>query len=138
MSAMNAVPQLTLEQARHIASAARAKAVVEGWNVVIAIVDDGGHLVLLERADGTQKASVVVAQEKAKTAILFKRPTKALEDAIAGGRQVMLALPGATPIEGGLPLVTTDGHYIGAIGVSGVMSSQDGLVAAAGVAALQG
>ena len=94
---MNSVPQLSLEMARHIASAARAKAVVEGWNVVIAIVDDGGHLILLERADGTQKASVVVAQEKAKTAILFKRSTKALEDAVAGGRQVMLSLPGATP-----------------------------------------
>jgi len=138
VSALPTAPQLTLEMARHIASAARAKAVVEGWNVVIAIVDDGGHLILLERADGTQKASVVVAQEKAKTAILFKRPTKALEDAIAGGRQVMLALPGATPIEGGLPLVTADGHYLGAIGVSGVQSSQDGLIAAAGVAALQG
>jgi uncharacterized protein GlcG (DUF336 family) len=137
MSGMQSVPQLGLEDARRVASAARAKAVVEGWNVVIAIVDDGGHLILLERADGTQKASVVVAQEKAKTAILFKRPTKALEDAITGGRQVMLALPGATPIEGGLPLVTADGHYIGAIGVSGVMSSQDGLVAAAGAAALQ-
>lgn len=138
MSALPTVPQLSLDRARQIAAAARAKAVAEGWNVVIAIVDDGGHLVLLERADGTQKASVVVAQEKAKTAILFKRPTKALEDAIAGGRQVMLSLPGATPIEGGLPLVTADGHYIGAIGVSGVQSHQDGVVAAAGVAALHG
>ena len=106
MSGLSSVPQLGLEDARRIASAARAKAIVEGWNVVIAIVDDGGHLILLERADGTQKASVIVAQEKARTAILFKRPTKALEDAIAGGRQVMLALPGATPIEGGLPLVS--------------------------------
>ncbi len=126
---------LTLAAAQTIAQAARAKAVAEGWTVVIAIVDDGGHLVLLERADGTQKGSVVVAQEKAKTAIFFKRPTKALEDAVLGGKTHMLALPGATPIEGGLPLVTAEGVYVGAIGVSGVLSSQDGQVAAAGVAA---
>lgn len=133
---MNTVPQLTLADAQRVAAAARTKAVAEGWTVVIAIVDDGGHLVFFERADGTQKASCVVAVEKAKTAILFKRPTKALEDAVASGRTVMLALPGATPIEGGLPLVSANGHFVGAIGVSGVMSSQDGQVAAAGVAAL--
>ncbi len=133
---MNAAPQLTLADAQRVAAAARAKAVAEGWTVVIAIVDDGGHLVFLERADGTQKASCLVAVEKAKTAILFKRPTKALEDGVASGRTVLLALPGATPIEGGLPLVSADGHFVGAIGVSGVLSSQDGQVAAAGVAAL--
>ena len=126
---------LTLAAAQTITHAARAKAVAEGWTVVIAIVDDGGHLVLLERADGTQKGSVVVAQEKAKTAVLFKRPTKALEDAVLGGKVHMLSLPGATLIEGGLPLVTADGALVGAIGVSGVLSSQDGQVAAAGVAA---
>jgi uncharacterized protein GlcG (DUF336 family) len=133
---VNAAPQLTLADAQRVAAAARVKAVAEGWTVVIAVVDDGGHLVFFERADGTQKASCVVAVEKAKTAIFFKRPTKALEDAVASGRTVMLALPGATPIEGGLPLVSADGHFVGAIGVSGVMSSQDGQVAAAGVAAL--
>lgn len=133
---MNTAPQLTLADAHRVAAAARAKAVAEGWTVVIAIVDDGGHLVFLERADGTQKASCVVAVEKAKTAILFKRPTKALEDAVASGRTVLLALPGATPIEGGLPLVSADGHFVGAIGVSGVLSSQDGQVAAAGASAL--
>lgn len=133
---MQTLPQLGLEDARRIAAAARTKAVAEGWTVVIAIVDDGGHLILLERADGTQKASVLVAQEKARTAILYKRPTKALEDAVVAGRLVVMQLPGATPIEGGLPLVTADGHYLGAIGVSGVLSAQDGQVAAAGVAAL--
>ena len=133
---MNAVPQLTLADAQRVAAAARAKAVAEGWTVVIAVVDDGGHLVFFERADGTQKASCVVAVEKAKTAILFKRPTKALEDAVASGRTALLALPGATPIEGGLPLLSPEGHFVGAIGVSGVLSSQDGQVAAAGVAAL--
>ncbi len=131
------MPQtLNLVDAQRIAAAARAKAVAEGWTVVIAIVDDGGHLILLERADGTQKGSIVVAQEKAKTAILFKRPTKALEDAVLAGRSHMVTLPGATLIEGGLPLVAADGSYLGAIGVSGVQSSQDGVVAAAGVAAL--
>ena len=130
------MPQtLNLVDAQRIAAAARAKAVAEGWTVVIAIVDDGGHLILLERADGTQKGSIVVAQEKAKTAILFKRPTKALEDAVLAGRSHMVTLPGATLIEGGLPLVAADGSYLGAIGVSGVQSSQDGVVAAAGVAA---
>ena len=127
---------LSLEDARRVAAAARAKAVAEGWDVVIAIVDAGAHLMFLERADGTQLGSVEVAQAKARTAILFKRPTKALEDAVQGGRTVMLSLPGATPIEGGLPLVSAAGQYLGAIGVSGVLSSQDGQIAAAGVAAL--
>jgi glc operon protein GlcG len=129
------LPQLELADARRIAAAARAHAEAEGWAVVIAIVDEGGHLMFLERADATQKGSVRVAQEKARTALLFKRPTKALEDAIASGKLQMLDLPGATPIEGGLPLLV-DGHPVGAIGVSGVLSSQDGLIAAAGVAAL--
>ncbi len=133
---MQTIPQLTLEDARRVAAAARAQAVAEGWDVVIAIVDAGAHLMFLERADGTQLGSVEVAQAKARTAILFKRPTKALEDAVQGGRTVMLSLPGATPIEGGLPLISADGHYLGAIGISGVLSSQDGQIAAAGVAAL--
>ncbi|MBH9579203.1 GlcG/HbpS family heme-binding protein [Inhella proteolytica] len=133
---MQTVSQLTLEDARRVADAARAKAVAEGWNVVIAIVDAGAHLMLLERADGTQLGSVEVAQAKARSAILFKRPTKAFEDAVQGGRTVVLNLSGAMPIEGGLPLVAADGHYLGAIGVSGVLSAQDGQIAAAGVAAL--
>ena len=132
---MKAAMQLELADAQRVAAAARAKAVAEGWAVVIAIVDEGGHLMFLERADGTQKGSSVVAQEKARTALLFKRPTKALEDAIGSGKLQMLDLPGATPIEGGLPLVH-EGQVVGAIGVSGVMSSQDGQIAAAGVAAL--
>lgn len=132
---MRAAMQLELADARRVAAAARTKAEAEGWTVVIAIVDEGGHLVFLERADGTQKGSSVVAQEKARTALLFKRPTKALEDAIGSGKLQMLDLPGATPIEGGLPLVH-DGQVLGAIGVSGVLSAQDGQIAAAGVAAL--
>jgi len=124
---------LSLDDAKDIAKACRACAEDKGWKVVIAIVDDGGHTMYLERLDGTQKASSVVAQEKAKTALLFKRPTQAIEAVVAGGRNVMMMLPGATPIEGGLPLVR-DGQFVGAIGISGVQSHEDGVVAAAGVA----
>jgi len=128
---------LTLDAAREIASAAQAEARNNGWNVVIAVVDDGGHLIYLERMDGTQVASVIVAQEKAACAIRFKRPTKALEDVVAGGRTVVMKLAGAVPVEGGLPIVI-DGEFLGAIGVSGVTSAQDGQVAAAGLTALAG
>lgn len=124
---------LSIDDAKQIANACRACANANNWNVVIAIVDEGGHTMYLERLDGTQKASSVVAVEKAKTALLFKRPTQAIEAVVAGGRNVMMMLPGATPIEGGLPLVR-DGQFVGAIGISGVQSSEDGVIAAAGVA----
>lgn len=130
-------PALTLEDAKRIAAAAEAEAVKNGWNVVIAILDDGGNLIYLQRMDGTQIGSIVVAQEKGRTAVAFKRPSKAFEDVVVGGRQVMLAMPGATPIEGGLPLVY-EGEVVGAIGVSGVQSSQDGIIAKAGADALAG
>jgi glc operon protein GlcG len=124
---------LTLADARRIAEAAEAKARENGWTVVIAIVDDGGHLVLLQRLDGTQPASSEIATAKARTAALFKRPTKALEEIVASGRTAMLALPGLTPVEGGAPILYR-GDVVGAIGVSGVQSFQDGIVAAAGAA----
>jgi uncharacterized protein GlcG (DUF336 family) len=123
---------LTLEAAKQIAAAAEAEARKNNWTMVISVVDDGGHLIYLERMDGTQIGSVEVSQEKAATAVRFKRPTKALEDTVAGGRQVMLKLPGATPIEGGLPIMAGS-ELIGAIGVSGGTSPQDGQVAAAGL-----
>lgn len=126
---------LSLADAKQIAAAASAKAVAEGWNVVIAIHDNGGNLIYLERADGTQLGSIQVAQEKSRTALRFKRPTKALEDAVLSGRVHMMSLPGITSVEGGLPLLL-DGEVVGSIGVSGVQSSQDGQVAAAGAAAL--
>jgi glc operon protein GlcG len=126
---------LSLADAKRIATAASAKAVAEGWTVVIALLDSGGHLIYLERADGTQLGSVVVAQEKARTALLFKRPTKALEEGVLGGRVHMMALPGVIPVEGGLPLMK-DGEIVGSIGVSGVQSNQDGQVAAAGAEVL--
>jgi glc operon protein GlcG len=122
---------LSLADAKTIAAAASAKAQAEGWSVVIAILDAGGHLLYLERADGTQVGSAIVAQEKAKGAFLFKRPTKVFEELVLGGRINMATLPGAMPVEGGLPLIH-DGEMVGAIGVSGVTSAQDGQVAQAG------
>jgi glc operon protein GlcG len=128
---------LTLEAAKKIAAAAEAEAAKNKWNVVIAIVDDGGHLIYLQRMDGTQTGSVDVAIRKAQTAIAFKRPTKVFEDAIAGGRNALIALHGALPLEGGLPLIT-GGQPIGAIGVSGVKSTEDGQIAKAGADAAGG
>jgi glc operon protein GlcG len=126
---------LTLEAAKQIAAAAQAEAVRNQWGMVICVVDDGAHLVYLERMDGTQIGSVVVAQEKAATAVRFKRPSKALEEAVANGRLAIMQLPGATPIEGGLPILS-DGQLLGGIGVSGGTSAQDGQVAAAGLTVL--
>jgi glc operon protein GlcG len=102
---------------------------------VIAILDEGGNLMYLERTDDTQIASIQVAQAKARTAVGFKRPTKVFEDAVAGGRTSILSLPDAVPIEGGVPLML-NGRVAGAIGVSGVTSQQDGQVAQAGASAL--
>ena len=126
---------LTLEDAHRISLAAHHTAADNNWNVVVAIVDDGGHLISLERMDGTQKGSVRVAEQKARTAIMFKRPTKAFEDMVLQGRPVMMTMPDAICLEGGLPLIR-DGVFVGAIGVSGVKSSEDGIIAAQGVLAL--
>ena len=126
---------LTLEAAKKLAAAAEEEAVKNKWMEVIVIVDDGGSLSYLQRLDDTQIGSIEVAIQKAKTAVRFKRPTKALEDAVAGGRNVVLSLPGALPIEGGLPIIV-DGKVIGGIGVSGVTAAQDGQIAKAGVDAL--
>jgi glc operon protein GlcG len=127
---------LTLEAAKKVAAAAEEEAVKNKWAVVIAIVDEGGNLVYLQRLDETQIGSIEVAIQKAKTSVNFKRPSKALEDAvITGGRTVVLSLPGALPIEGGVPILV-DGKLIGAIGVSGVTAQQDGQIAKAGMDAL--
>ena len=123
---------VTLDMAKKVMAAAEAEAKKNNWPVVIAIVDNHGLLVMLQRIDNTQTASVTVAIEKARTAAMFKRPSKAFEDAVAGGRVALLGLPGATPIEGGLPLMQ-DGKIIGAIGVSGMASPQDAQIAKAGV-----
>ncbi|HZS49277.1 MAG TPA: heme-binding protein [Bryobacterales bacterium] len=126
---------LTLEVAKQMAAYAEAEARKNQWNVVVAIVDDGANLIYLQRMDDTQIGSIDVAQQKAKSAIRFKRPTKVLEDVVAGGRLGMMQLAGSIPVEGGLP-IAVDGQIIGAIGVSGVQSNQDGQVAKAGLDAL--
>lgn len=138
----NAASQLThkrslnLSGAEEIARAAQHFALEKNWRVVIAIVDDAGHLIYLSRMDGAQLGSIEVAQDKARSALLFKRPTKMFSETLSGGRLPVLGIRGATPVEGGLPLVV-DGEYIGAIGVSGVTSEQDGEIALAGTLALR-
>jgi len=128
-------PILTLDDAKKIATAAEAEALRNSWRVVIAIVDDGGHLLYLQRNHGTQFGSVEIAIQKARAAVAFQRPTKVTEDAVLGGRLIHLALPGALPAEGGVPIMH-ENQIIGGIGVSGVRSFEDGQIAQAGVAAL--
>jgi len=127
---------LTLAVAKRIAAAAEQEAIKNNWNMFIAIVDDGGNLMFLERMDDSQLGSQEVSIAKARSALLFKRPTKALEDAVSGGRMVVMTLPNAVPVEGGVPLMAY-GKIIGAIGVSGATSPQDGIVAKAGVDELE-
>ncbi|HLH75696.1 MAG TPA: heme-binding protein [Candidatus Binataceae bacterium] len=128
---------LSIEDARRVAAAAVAEAKKNNWNVSIAIVDDGAHLLYLERMDGAAKPSALISQEKARTAALFRRPTKAMEETLNSGRHGLLALPGVTPVEGGIPLMV-DNECVGAIGASGVQSAQDAQIASAGAAALVG
>lgn len=123
---------INVDIARKVADAAIAEGKKNGWNVAAAVVDGDGELVFFERLDNTQSASIVIAQEKARTAAKFKRPSKAMEDALAGGRWAVLGIPGVTPVEGGIPLVI-DGKIVGALGVSGATSPQDGVCAQAGV-----
>jgi glc operon protein GlcG len=132
---MDRKPILTLDNAKRIAAAAAAEAKSNDWRVVIAVVDDGGHLLYLERSHDTQFGSVETAIHKAHAAVAFQRPTKASEDAVLSGRLIHLALPGVIPAEGGVPL-QIDGMVVGGLGISGVRSFQDGQIAAAGAAAL--
>jgi uncharacterized protein GlcG (DUF336 family) len=121
------------ETAKKAAAAALAEARKNSWTMAAAIVDTAGDLVYFEKLDGTQAASTVIAVDKARSAVRFKRPTKALQDVLAAGGDGlrMLALQGAVPVEGGLPLIM-DGKIIGAIGLSGGTSPQDGQCAKAG------
>jgi len=130
-------PDVGLDVARRAADAALAEARKNGWTVAAAVVDTHGDLVYFEKLENTQYGSIRVAQEKARTAASFKRPTKAFEDAIASGKNNFLGLPGAIPLEGGIPLFA-DGKVIGAIGVSGATSAQDGQCAKAGTEAVGG
>ena len=128
-------PVLTLEDAKRIAASAHAEAQRNDWRVVIAVVDDGGHLLYLQRSHDTQFGSVETAIQKAQAAVAFQRPTKASEDAVLSGRLIHLALPGVIPAEGGVPLLIEE-VVVGGLGISGVRSFQDGQVAAAGAGAL--
>ncbi|HSD20130.1 MAG TPA: heme-binding protein [Anaeromyxobacter sp.] len=125
---------LTLAVARRTADAAEAEARKRGATVVIAVVDDAGHLLVLHRLDDTQVASVEVGVGKARTAAIFRRPSKVFEDQIRDGRVAALALTGATPLQGGIPIVH-EGVVIGAIGVSGNTPQEDEDIAKAGAAA---
>lgn len=121
-----------VDVARKVAAAALSEGKKNGWTVAAAVVDAGGALVYFERIDGTQSGSSEVAVAKARSSAAFKRPTKAFEDGVSGGRQALLSLPGAVALEGGIPLIV-DGKIVGAIGVSGATSQQDGVCAQAGV-----
>lgn len=124
---------LTLEGAKKIAAVAEAKAKAEGARVVIAVVDEGGSLLLLERLDDTQVASVNVGIDKARTAAIYRRPSKVFEDQVKNGRVSALALHGAVALQGGVPIIV-GGKVIGAIGVSGETPGQDEDIAIAGAA----
>ncbi len=126
---------LTLDAAKQLAAAAEAEALRHGWTVAIALVDPTGGLLLFHCLDGAQAASQDIAIAKARTAARLKRPTKAMEEGIAAGRTALLSVPGALSLEGGVPIVH-EGQIIGAIGVSGMNSTQDGQVAAAALAVL--
>jgi uncharacterized protein GlcG (DUF336 family) len=129
---------ITLEQAKKVAAAALAPAHANSWTMVIAIVDPGGFLVYLEKMDQTQVGSVAIAESKARSAAIFKRPTKVFQDRLARGGEglLVLRLKDAIPVEGGLPIVV-DGKLIGALGVSGGSSAEDEVCAEAGAAALK-
>jgi len=129
---------ISLEQAKKIMAGAEAEAKKNNWNVCIVVLDSGGNVVLLQRMDGAQFGSVEVAREKAYSAVAFRRPTKAFDDALAqGGANLrVLRLPGASPLEGGIPIVA-DGKLIGGIGVSGVTSAQDAQIGRAGIDSLK-
>ena len=127
-----------LDDAKKVAAPAVAEARKNNWNVAVAIVDIGGNLVYYEKMDGTQLGSPPVSIDKARSAALFKRPTKAFQDVLAAGGDGLriLRLSGALPIEGGVPIIM-DGKIVGAIGVSGATSAQDGQCATAGASSVR-
>lgn len=128
---------LTLEAAKLMAAAAEATAERNGWKVVIAVADDGGHALLVHRIDGTQSSSVPTAMGKARSAVAYKRPTRVLEEMINKGRFSFLSAGGdPVALQGGLP-IEIDGQVVGGIGVSGVKASDDEIVAQAGLDALR-
>jgi len=135
-TALKLKPLLDLEAAKGIAAAAEAEALRHGWPVSIAIVDDGGHLLWLQRLDGAPPISAQIAPAKARTAALGRRESRLYEEMINQGRVSFLSAPGLSGmLEGGVPVVV-DGHCVGAVGVSGVKSSEDAQIARAGIDAL--
>jgi uncharacterized protein GlcG (DUF336 family) len=130
--------QITLEQAKRIMAAAEAEARKNNWPVAIAILDSGGHLVMLQKLDNTQFASVQIAQDKAYSAVSYKRPSKAFQDGLAKGAEGwrILQLHRATAVDGGLPIVI-DGKIVGGIGTSGVQGFEDAIVSKAGADAVK-
>lgn len=133
---MKTKPVLTLDDVKKIAAAAEAHALANNWAVAIAVVDDGGHLLWLQRLDGAIPLAAQIAQAKANTAALGRRETKVYEDMIDGGRYSFLSVPGIDGmLEGGVPIMV-DGQCLGAVGVSGVKSAEDAQIAQAGIAVL--
>ena len=128
-------PMLTLEDCRKITAAAEAEAKKNNWNVCIAILDDGGHLLHLARMDGATPANARIAVEKGRTAAESRRSSQVWEERIKAGRVSMLGMPGITPIQGGLPIIA-EGTCVGAVGISGVQSHEDEQIADAGIKAL--
>jgi uncharacterized protein GlcG (DUF336 family) len=129
---------ISLADAKKVLQAAEVEAIANGWPLAMAIVDSSGHLVLFEKLDHTQLASVRIAQAKAETAVKFKKPTKVFQDTVAAGGVGLrlLAMDGMCPLEGGVPLMQ-GGKVVGGIGVSGMQSSQDAQVAIAGASVLK-
>ncbi|WP_373991600.1 heme-binding protein [Duganella sp. BuS-21] len=135
---MQSKPYLSLADVKKIAAAAEAEAAANNWPVVIAIVDDGGHLLWLQRQDGANPLSSHIAPAKARVSALGRRESKLYEDMINNGRTAFLTAPAPVAdgmLEGGVPIIV-DGHTIGAVGVSGVKSNEDAQIAKAGIAAL--
>jgi len=128
-------PPINLETAKKVAASAIAEASKNNWSMAVAITDIAGDLVYFEKMDGTMTISVRLAQSKARSAVLYKSPTKVWQDLVTDGKLFILGLEGAVPVNGGLPLVIDD-KIVGAIGVSGGLTAQDGAVAAAGVQAI--
>jgi len=131
---MRTRPALTLADVKSIAAAAEAEAIKNKWNVAIAILDDGGHLLAFERMDGATPANADIAIKKARTAAVSRRSSKMWEERIAGGRLSMLRMP-VLPVQGGLPIMV-GAECVGAVGVSGVQSHEDEQIAQAGINAL--
>jgi uncharacterized protein GlcG (DUF336 family) len=135
MKKMKNRPMLTLDDCRKIAAGAQAEAKRNNWIVAVAILDDGGHLLYFERADGATPANAEIAMQKGRTAAISRRSSGGWEERVKAGRVSMLKMPGILPVQGGLPIVV-DGVCVGAVGVSGVQSHEDEQIAQAGIDAL--